>query len=354
MGKKKDVVDEKLEEKLKEELKKQVAEKKDADEEEDTPTIKSLKVIDDKYCAVEVELEKEIEKLRKKYDERQAPLLEERKKALADSAAEGAADAKEFGTPACADFWMQALNNAPEFSELLFDCDEPVLKYLDDIQRSYPDPEQPRKGLRLEFTFKENPFFTNDKLWLETYFDVEGYKPYKEMECIEVKSSVIDWKAGKNITVEKKAKEDKGKKGKKKPTKAKEEPCPSMFRILFNNLKAGDPLPEGLECVYNDEEDEDEELAECHLQNMGEVVQFVAQGLLPYAVRYYTGEACEDEDDDDEESEEEDGSDDDEESSDEESEEPAAKPKKGGKKPAPKKGGSGDAAGEKTEECKQQ
>lgn len=341
MGRKKEVA---------EEPKKEEPKQEDAAEEEDTPTIKALKAIDDKYCSAEVELEREIEKLRKKFDERQAPLLEERRKALADTAAEGASDNQEFGTPACAEFWSQAMHNCEEFQELIHDCDEQVLKYLDDIQRFYPDPDQPRKCIRLEFTFKKNPFFTNDKLWLEVNFDVEGYKPYKEMECIEVKSSVIEWT--KNITVEKKAKEIKGKKGAKKTGKTVEEPVPSFFRILFNNLKKDDPLPEGLQCVYNDEEEDDEDLTECHLMNMGEVVQFVSQALLPYAVRYYTGEACEDDDDDDEESEEEDFDDDDD-SSDEESEEPAAKPKKGGKKPAAKKG-SGDAAGEKTEECKQQ
>jgi nucleosome assembly protein 1-like 1 len=329
----------------------------EGDEEEDTPVIKQLKGIDDKYCAIEVELEKEIEKMRKKYDERQAPLIAERQKVLYDTS-EAPAEVQEFGTPACPDFWLQALSNAGEFEELLHECDEPVLKYLNDITRSYPDPEQPQKAIRLEFTFKENPYFTNTVLWLEAHFDydTETYKPYKETDCCEVKSCPIEWKPGKDITVEKVKKESAGKKGgKRKPGKAKEEPIPSFFRILFCSLKTGDTLPEGLECVYVDEDDEEDELTECHLQNIGEVAQFIAQMFLPYAVRYYTGEAADDDDDDDdEESEEEDDDDDDD---DESSEEPPARGRKG--KAAPKKKSSGDAAekgekGEKTEECKQQ
>jgi len=348
MGKKKEPVVETKKEEV-------VVAKVADDEAEDTPVIKSLKAVDDKYCAIEVELEREIEKLRKKYDEKQAPLLKERKTVLdGDNSTDD--KAKEFGTPGCSDFWITALTNANEFEELLHDCDEQVLKYLDDIQKSYLDPEQPQKGTKLEFTFKENPFFTNTVLFVEAHFDynLDTYKPYKEPDCIEVKSSVIDWKAGKNITVEKKAKSGADKKGKRKPAKSKEEPIPSFFRIVFNSLKMDDPLPEALQCVYSADDEEDEDMTECHLQNMGEVVQFIDQQFIRYAVRYYTGEACEDDDDDDdEESEEEDDEDG---SSDEESEEPAPKPKKGGKAAAPKKGGSGDAgaAGEKTEECKQQ
>jgi len=348
MGKKKEPVVETKKEEV-------VVAKVADDEAEDTPVIKSLKAVDDKYCAIEVELEREIEKLRKKYDEKQAPLLQERKTVLdGDNSTDD--KAKEFGTPGCSDFWYTALANANEFEELLHECDEQVLKYLDDIQKSYLDPEQPQKGTKLEFTFKENPFFTNTVLFVEAHFDynLDTYKPYKEPDCIEVKSSVIDWKAGKNITVEKKAKSGADKKGKRKPAKSKEEPIPSFFRIVFNSLKMDDPLPEALQCVYSADDEEDEDMTECHLQNMGEVVQFIDQQFIRYAVRYYTGEACEDDsDDDDEESEEED---DEEGSSEEEPEEPAPKPKKGGKAAAPKKGGSGDAgaAGEKTEECKQQ
>jgi len=120
---------------------------------------------------------------------------------------------------------------------------------------------------------------------------------------------------------------------------------------LFTSYKKDDDLPEGLECIYSEDmDDEDDDMGEMHLSQVGGMVDVLEESILPYAVRYYTGEASPDDDDDsDEESEEESDDDDDEEDSDEESEE-APKPK-GGKKAAGKKDGAG---GEKQEECKQQ
>jgi len=234
-------------------------------------------------------------------------------------------------------------------------------EYMHDVKKSHIDPEDPDKGNKVEFHFKENPYFTNEVLWWEAHLDVEGYKPYKEPECIEQRSCTIDWKAGKNVTVEKKVKEAPGKrKGKKSGGKAKEEPCRSFFRF-FQNVKKGENLPDGLEVMYEEELEEmdTEELVEEHLnETIAPMTDFIASQFIPYAIRWYTGEAAEDDDDMDfdEDSEEEDDDDDDEDSEDdEESDEP--QPKKGGKKkPAGKKGGEGAGGdgGKKTEECKQQ
>jgi len=56
------------------------------EEDEDTPVIKALKDIDEKYCIAEVAMERDIEKLHKEFAARQAPLLEERLKILSDAA----------------------------------------------------------------------------------------------------------------------------------------------------------------------------------------------------------------------------------------------------------------------------
>jgi len=242
----------------------------------------------------------------------------------------------------------------------VFDCDEQVFNYIKDVKSSFIDSECEKKGFRVEFIFAENPFFTNAFLWVEAHYDY-GFataKPWKEPDCIELKSCAIDWKPGKNITVEKKQAAPSKKKGSKKPAKGKEEPCPSFFRALFTSCKKSDEdLPEGIACVYEaagaDCADEDEML-EMHLEMVGQVCGFVHTELIPYAVRFYTGEACED-DDDDEESEEESGVEDsDEEDSDDE---PAPRGRAGKKAPAKgddKKKGGGEGDGQKTEECKQQ
>jgi len=320
----------------------------DADEDEDTPVIKQLKGIDDKFCSIEVELEKEIQNLRIKYSERQAPLVEERRKVLNDTAGASEED-KLLGTPGVPDFWLTAMNNCPDLEQCVHDCDEEVLKYVQDIQKTFLDASEEKKGMRFELTFRKNPFFTNEMLWFEVHndYDAATYKPYKEPTCIEQKACAIDWT--KNITVEKKAKESNAKKGgKKKPAKAKEEPVPSFFSIFFTNIKKDDPLPDSLQCVYEEmaEEEEMDDITELHLGMLTQTACAFAEDFLPYALRYFTGEAGEDDDDDDEESEEEDDDDEDDDDSDEE---PA--PKKGGKKkPAAAEG----AAGQKTEECKQQ
>lgn len=323
----------------------------EAAEEEDSPVIKQLKELDDKYCKTEVEMEKEIEKLRKKYDERQAPLLEERRQVLSNG------EKGELGTPGCPDFWLEAMRNSDALDECITEGDEPVLKYLDDIKHSDVDASSPQKGTRIEFIFKENPYFTNTSLWFEAHtdFSEESYKPYKDPECIEVKSCEIDWKAGKNVTVEKKAKETKQKGKNRNKGKAKEEPVPSFFRLLFNNVKRDADLPDALECMY-EEEDEDEDPAERHCDNIENLSMFIKEGFVKYAVRFYTGEACDkDDDSDDEDSESEDDDDDDEDDEDSADEPPIRTKGRSAKKGAKSGGGGGGAAGEgKTEECKQQ
>lgn len=332
-----------------------------AAEDEDTPVVKSLKSIDDKYCAIEFEFDVEVAKLRKKFfDEKQAALLVERAKILSDTK-DAPADDHEFGTPACKGFWLQAFQNADAFAEILEEWDEPVLEYMQDLKRTFLDDTMPMKGFKLEFIFKENPFFSNTSLCLEFHIehDPQAYKPYREEECTELKGSTIDWKAGKNVTVEMVAKKTKGggaKKAKQKAKGAKEEPRESFFRFLFRNLKVGDAAPEDLKAMMggggedDDDEDADEAMVKMFLGHVHEIGHEIANQIIPYAVRFYTGEAGDQDSDDDEGSESEDDDDDDSESDSED--EPAPK-KKGGKKPAAGKPAAG-GGGEKQEECKQQ
>jgi len=330
------------------------------DEVEDTPIVKKLKEIDDKYCAIEVEFEKEMEKLRQKYTkERQAPLLAERAGVLAD--ASGCSDEdKQFGTPACKGFWLQAFQNEDAFAEMLEEWDEPVLQYLVDIKKSNLEDEFPDKGFKLEFIFKENEFFANDVLFVEfhTSYDPATYKPWKEDDCVEIKSSEIKWKPGKNVTVEVVTKKTKGggaKKAKQK-AKAKEEPRNSFFRMLFLNFKLGEPIPSSLkemmmnmgDEVEDIDPDDEEQMSKMVLEQTHDVGYRIADGIIPYAVRYYTGEAGERDDDSDEGSESEEDDDDDDDDSEDEPE-PKPKAKKKGQKNA-----AAGGEGQKAEECKQQ
>merc|ERR1712146_271168 len=131
-----------------------------------------------------------------------------------------------------------------------------------------------------------------------------------------------------------------GAKKAKQKAKAKEEPRDSIFRHLFRSLKVGDSLPPELADMMGrggDDDDDDDMPDDDKIQLMmileqgHELLREVEQAIVPYAVRYYTGEAGADSDDDDEESEEEDEDDDDDDEDDSEDE----PPRRGGPKNKP-------------------
>lgn len=333
------------------------------DVEEDTAVIKALKKVDERYCAIEVEFERKAQELRKKFKDDNAHLLAERSKVLSDASSCPAED-KVFATPACRGFWIKAFQNCTEFAEHLEDHDEEVLEYLEDITTRDIDDVHEKRGTALNFTFKENPFFTNKALTVEIHYDYdpETFKPWQQLECREVKGCTIDWKAGKNVTVEMVQKKTKGggaKKAKQK-AKAKEEPRPSIFRKLFSSMKVGEPLPESIAfMVQGDGEDEGEDAEDkvkYLLMMVSEMCEVIDEGISKYAVRYYTGEAGDDDDDFSEDGEEESLDGDDDDSEDESEDEPPARAKGKGKAKAkaPKSGGAEGKEGQKAEECKQQ
>jgi len=236
-----------------------------------------------------------------------------------------------------------------------------------DIGKADLDPEDSQKGFKLTFHFAENPFFTDETIWKE--YHTQESSPYTgDMDATEIKCSEINWKPGKNVTVEKAVKKKvKGGGAKKNKQKAKEteEPRDSFFRNFFRNLRPDMPVPEDVNLdeardLCDDSDGEGGGMMELLMENDLEIGSALREQLVPYAVRWFTGEArpegCDDEDDEGEEEEEED---DDEEEDEDEEEEPPSKSKFQPKKRAgtggadeKKKGPAGDQA--KQEECKQQ
>merc|ERR1711972_1203086 len=113
---------------------------------------------------------------------------------------------------------------------------------------------------------------------------------------------------------------------------------PSIFRSFFRELQEGMPAPEGIDDELMlqgediDPEDlEGEGLVEYLMENDYEAGSALRDSIIPFAVRWYTGECCdEDEDDDDEDDESEEDDDEDDEDSDDD-EEPAPKGKDKGR-----------------------
>uniref|UniRef100_A0A7S1R9E1 Nucleosome assembly protein n=1 Tax=Alexandrium catenella TaxID=2925 RepID=A0A7S1R9E1_ALECA len=361
MGKKKAPADkpEEAEEPAKEEKKEEKEKEEEKKEEDDDPPIvKELKVVDDKYLEVEREYEKELNAIENKYDGLRVPLLQERLKVLTEG------EDKSTGTPGLKGFWLKAIKNLPALEEQIMDWDEPVLEYLRDITRENLDLEDQQKGFKLTLHFIENPYFENEVLWKE--YHTEQQSPYTgDMTTKEVKCSEIDWKTGKNVTVEAVKKKVKGGGAKKQKQKNKEtlEPRESFFRSFFRQLKLGDPVPDDVHLDGRgddeDSDEDDEQMMDMLLEYDYDAGSSIKDLLIPFAVRWYTGEARPDDDDDDDEDDEEEDDDDYEDDEDESEDEPAPK-----KKPQPKKKGGGDdkkkgsgASSEeqpKPEECKQQ
>lgn len=326
-----------------------------APEAEEPQIVKELKEIDDRYLKLDREYEKELNELMRKYNEMQRPFLDERAKVLSEGS-EGST-----GTPALKGFWLQAIQNHPAFEEEIESHDEPVLQYLKDITFENLDPMDRHKGYRFEFLFAENPYFEHSMLFKE--YHCQEKSPYTgEPDVLEIKASTINWKPGKDVTIEKVKKQVKGKKNNRQ-SKEKEEPRPSFFRSFFRNMKKGQPLPDDMDAHEiemqmgldeSDEELDEDKIAELVMDRDYESAEALRDNVIPFAVRWYTGEAApaDSDDDEDEESEiDEDEDDDDDEDEDEEEDEPP--PTKGNKK----KGGtkkSGDAEKPKQEECKQQ
>merc|ERR1712224_559817 len=195
-------------------------------------------------------------KLLLKYLGLREPLLKERRNLLADVAeAEGGKGDESTGTPGLKGFWLQALRNHPEM-EMIYEHDEPVFEYLKEITMELVDEKDCHAGFKLIFRFAKNPFFTNSKLVTEYY--VSQPCPYRnEIQVDEIKASDIEWKKGKNVTVEEVEVSSKS-----RGTKKKEELQPSFFRYFFVSLKKGEKIPASLdEDDYDDEEDEQDALA---------------------------------------------------------------------------------------------
>merc|ERR1712113_881253 len=135
---------------------------------------------------------------------------------------------KQEGTPQLEGFWKTAMKNHPGFEDIIEEWDEPVLDYLRNVEYELGAKAH---SFKLTFTFTENPYFTPNVLVTE--YHCEESSPYnQEIDVKKVESTEIEWKAGKDVTVERIAKKVKGGGAKKAKQKGKEtvEPRQSIFR----------------------------------------------------------------------------------------------------------------------------
>lgn len=132
--------------------------------------------------------------------------------------------------PEIQNFWANLLLKIPRLECMIEDVDKQVLNYLDHIEVFR---NQDNTDCRIEFTFKENEFFTNQKLVIESVSNKED-----DSEIEKIKCEGINWKPSKNFLVSTVQKKSGNKKGKKKVTE-KEVRNPSFFWI-FKEANAED------------------------------------------------------------------------------------------------------------------
>lgn len=127
-------------------------------------------------------------------------------------------------------FWLGLLRKCEIIGDSITDKDAEVLKYLDHIEVILSETSP---NYSIEFTFKPNDYFVNQKLTLEVILESED----GDMDDInEIKSTEIAWNPNKNITVTTVEKKQKNKKSKQVRTVTKEERCESFFNLFKHHV----------------------------------------------------------------------------------------------------------------------
>jgi len=364
-----------------------------------------------KYDDLRAEYRKELDALDAKYKALEVPIFQERCKIVGGEV--GLEDVKlspekleemkgqEAHLP---NFWFHVLRNNGTIRALcgLSDSDKECMSYISDVvceaiplteeevevteddddececegeckckEKNKPEEEKkvddpkPKKfvtvqkrGFKVIFRFKEgNPYFPETEL-SKTYHLIQH--PMEDEPGFDGIDTVQPtWNEGKNLTKKTVTKTVKSKakgKGKKPVTKkvTTEEPCASFF-----NFFTAPEVPKDMSTL---DEEEAAEL-QSELQTDLEVGQVLCEDVIPRAILWYTGVACEDGDDDefgdfddedgDEDGDDDDDDDDDEDDDDEEDEEDEVDEgdDEEGKGKAKAAGGANQ---ETPEECKQQ
>ncbi|KAG9013163.1 hypothetical protein FRB94_003603 [Tulasnella sp. JGI-2019a] len=330
--------------------------------------VEGLKGVHQEYTKLELAYKREVLELDKKYLALYNPVFDRRQKILigeaepteeevklgeeqslkddpdAEPLAEDADKDKDADVKGIPDFWLTALRNHLDISELITERDEGAMHSLKDIRLEYLTDKD---GYTIHFHFSPNEYFTNTIL-SKTYYYTQGEADYDgDFMFSHAEGTKIAWKEDKDLTKEYEIRKQRNKNTNRTRTVRKAKDTPSFFDFF------SPPSKPPVDDPGMDEEELD--VLEFKLEMDYSIGEDLKEKIIPRAIDYFTGKALEydtDYDDDDEEDEEgmlEEDDDDDEEDSDEGAYVPPLK-KKGGKGGAGRGGGGGD----KPEECKNQ
>lgn len=188
-----------------------------------------------------------------------------------DEEEEGAEEVK--GVPS---FWLTALRNSPQISELLTERDESAIEHLRDIRLSYLED---KPGFKLEFVFDENEFFTNQvltKTYLYEQSDVSG----GALEFASAEGTEINWKPERDLSVTVETKKQRHKTTNRTRVVKKTVPAETFFSFFTT--------------VQEPSDDDESELAEETRDRieldyvLGEEFK---EKIVPNAIDWFTGKA---------------------------------------------------------------
>ncbi|KAI3650360.1 hypothetical protein MP228_003841 [Amoeboaphelidium protococcarum] len=198
------------------------------------------------------------------------------------------------------EFWATVIRSCPMLEEIVMEEDYSALDHLIDVRFSLL-ADNP--GFRLEFEFKENPFFENSILSKEYYLedqagedDDDEVAGSDDLVYDHAVGTEIKWKDGKDLTHKIEIRKQRHKSTNKTRVVKKVVKTDSFFNF-FNPPQ----MPED----EDDDDQQDDEISEL-LQKDYEVGEFFKEHLIPRAVDWFTGEAQEQLDFDDEEDDEDD------------------------------------------------
>eukprot|EP00879_Flechtneria_rotunda_P006760 GHRR01007104.1.p1 GENE.GHRR01007104.1~~GHRR01007104.1.p1 ORF type:complete len:348 (+),score=127.01 GHRR01007104.1:91-1134(+) len=242
--------------------------------------VAALRQLQSDYDALQKQFIKERAELQAKYEQQADPLMDKRESIIAGAAAVNKFDVDDSDEPdeGIPDFWLTAITNHEMVGEYVTEKDAEVLSYLTDVRVSTLTDDKPG-SFRIEFRFRQNPFFTNKVLEKTFYMEnPDEIVPDRFIGC------TIDWQPGKDTTVATVQRQvrDKKKKG-SMVTISQTKPTNSFF----NFFKTAD-MPEN-------PDDLSEEQLETLQQQMDEDYEIAIafkESLVPRAVEWFTGEAA--------------------------------------------------------------
>ena len=301
------------------------------EEEDDTPPLPKevlqrvlgLKALEEKRSEEMKAYMVERAALEKKYAAAVAPILADRSKIVRgelepELSAEDKATVEQAGTTTdegeggpivgVPEFWLSALGRNGAFEHFLEPPDVEALKFLVDVRCTDNDD---LTGFTLEFEFRENPFFS-DAVLTKSYVIPNLVDANGQPELEDIQGCEIAWKDPKDNLcrheIKKKQKSKRGKNAGQTRVVTKLEDKPSFFHF-FATIK----LPKGDD---DDDEGDDEDFDEAlrdKIDNDVELAFALRNQIVPHAVLWFTGEACDDDDEDYDYDDEDDDDDDDEE-----------------------------------------